>query len=146
MSDKKVVVYGASGYTGRLVAEFLREYQVPFIAAGRNRQRIDVRVSAELGSWVVVKDGERVIETFVFDAAADANDGVIDGFTTRRIDFIANQANPALNIPAEGPHPLSVEAFDVPGNRSARKRIPDQRRVWSDLGVRARICSCRRAL
>ncbi len=41
MSDKKVVVYGASGYTGRLVAEFLREYQVPFIAAGRNRQRIE---------------------------------------------------------------------------------------------------------
>ena len=41
MSDKKVVVYGASGYTGRLVCEFLREYQVPFIAAGRNQQRIE---------------------------------------------------------------------------------------------------------
>ena len=41
MSDKKVVVYGASGYTGRLVCEFLREYQVPFIAAGRSQQRIE---------------------------------------------------------------------------------------------------------
>lgn len=41
MSDKKVVVYGASGYTGRLVCEFLREFQVPFIAAGRNRGRIE---------------------------------------------------------------------------------------------------------
>lgn len=41
MSKKQVVVYGASGYTGRLVAEFLREYQVPFIAAGRNKQRIE---------------------------------------------------------------------------------------------------------
>jgi len=29
MSDKQVVVYGASGYTGRLVCEFLREYQIP---------------------------------------------------------------------------------------------------------------------
>ena len=41
MSDKKVVVYGASGYTGRLVCEFLREFQVPFIAAGRNQGRIE---------------------------------------------------------------------------------------------------------
>ena len=41
MSDKKpVVVYGASGYTGRLVCEFLRQYQVPFVAAGRNAHRI----------------------------------------------------------------------------------------------------------
>jgi hypothetical protein len=41
MSNKQVVVYGASGYTGRLVCEFLREYQVPFIAAGRSQQRIE---------------------------------------------------------------------------------------------------------
>ncbi len=36
-----VVVYGASGFTGRLVVEFLREYSVPFIAAGRNKERIE---------------------------------------------------------------------------------------------------------
>ena len=37
MSDKKpVVVYGASGYTGRLVCEYLRELHLPFIAAGRD--------------------------------------------------------------------------------------------------------------
>jgi hypothetical protein len=41
MSIKPVVVYGASGYTGRLVCEFLREYQIPFIAAGRNKARIE---------------------------------------------------------------------------------------------------------
>ena len=40
MSKKPVVVYGASGYTGRLVCEFLRQYQIPFIAAGRNKKRI----------------------------------------------------------------------------------------------------------
>jgi hypothetical protein len=39
-SSKLVVVYGASGYTGRLVCEYLREYNVPFIAAGRNAQKI----------------------------------------------------------------------------------------------------------
>jgi hypothetical protein len=41
MSKKPVVVYGASGYTGRLVAEALRNYQIPFIAAGRNKTRLE---------------------------------------------------------------------------------------------------------
>ena len=40
MTDKPVIVYGASGYTGRLVCEYLREYNVPFVAAGRDKARI----------------------------------------------------------------------------------------------------------
>ena len=41
MSSKKpVVIYGVTGYTGRLVAEYLREYRTPFIAAGRDAKRI----------------------------------------------------------------------------------------------------------
>ncbi len=39
-NDKPVVVYGASGYTGRLICEYLREFNVPFIAAGRDKARI----------------------------------------------------------------------------------------------------------
>ena len=39
-TDKPVIVYGASGYTGRLVCEYLREYNVPFVAAGRDKARI----------------------------------------------------------------------------------------------------------
>jgi short subunit dehydrogenase-like uncharacterized protein len=35
--QKPVVIYGANGFSGRLIAEFLREYNVPFIAAGRSR-------------------------------------------------------------------------------------------------------------
>ena len=35
--QRPVVVYGANGFSGRLVVEYLREYNVPFIAAGRNR-------------------------------------------------------------------------------------------------------------
>jgi short subunit dehydrogenase-like uncharacterized protein len=41
MADRPVVVYGASGFSGRLVVEFLREYGVPFVAAGRNRARLE---------------------------------------------------------------------------------------------------------
>jgi len=40
MSKRPVVVYGASGYTGRLVCEYLRELAVPFIAAGRDKGRV----------------------------------------------------------------------------------------------------------
>jgi short subunit dehydrogenase-like uncharacterized protein len=40
-SKPPVVVYGASGFSGRLVVEYLREYNVPFIAAGRSRKRLE---------------------------------------------------------------------------------------------------------
>ena len=36
---KPVVVYGVSGYTGRLICEYLREYRVPFIAAAGTARR-----------------------------------------------------------------------------------------------------------
>jgi short subunit dehydrogenase-like uncharacterized protein len=39
-AKKPVVVYGASGYTGRLVCEYLREHGIPFIAAGRNGDKL----------------------------------------------------------------------------------------------------------
>jgi hypothetical protein len=45
MADKKpVVVYGVSGYTGRLIVEYLREFNVPFIAAGRDAERVQEAV------------------------------------------------------------------------------------------------------
>ena len=36
-----VVVYGASGYTGKLIAWKLAERRIPFIAAGRSQQRLE---------------------------------------------------------------------------------------------------------
>ena len=41
MSDRPVIVYGASGYTGRLICEYLREYGVPFVAAGRSADKLE---------------------------------------------------------------------------------------------------------
>jgi short subunit dehydrogenase-like uncharacterized protein len=40
MTKKPVVIYGANGFSGRLIAEFLREYNTSFIAAGRSAARI----------------------------------------------------------------------------------------------------------
>lgn len=37
----QVVVYGASGYTGKLIAWKLAKRGIPFIAAGRNQQRLE---------------------------------------------------------------------------------------------------------
>jgi short subunit dehydrogenase-like uncharacterized protein len=48
MSDKPVVVYGASGYTGRLICEYLREYNVPFVAAGRDEDKLNASMGANV--------------------------------------------------------------------------------------------------
>ena len=60
MSSKPVVVYGASGYTGRLVCEYLREYGIPFIAAGRSADKIEAAMTSnvagiETASYEVVE-------------------------------------------------------------------------------------------
>jgi short subunit dehydrogenase-like uncharacterized protein len=78
VTDKRpVVLYGASGFSGRLVAEFLREYKVPFIAAGRDRARIEdvlahvpgistadyevAQVAHEVDALAELFDGARVV-------------------------------------------------------------------------------------
>lgn len=48
MSGKPVVVYGASGYTGRLVCEYLRHYHVPFVAAGRSEDKLKASMDANV--------------------------------------------------------------------------------------------------
>lgn len=38
--DRPVIVYGAAGYTGRLVCEYLREFNVPFVASGADEGQL----------------------------------------------------------------------------------------------------------
>jgi short subunit dehydrogenase-like uncharacterized protein len=40
MSKRSVLIYGANGFSGRLIAEYLREYNTPFVAVGRSASRI----------------------------------------------------------------------------------------------------------
>ena len=47
-TKKPVIVYGASGYTGRLVCEYLREYNIPFIAAGRSADKLNAAMQANV--------------------------------------------------------------------------------------------------
>jgi hypothetical protein len=39
--ERKVIVYGGSGYTGKLVAESLARRRIPFYFAGRDRAKLD---------------------------------------------------------------------------------------------------------
>jgi hypothetical protein len=55
-TDKRVVVYGASGYTGRLICEYLREYNIPFLAAGRDYGRLKSVLDAVPGIETVEHD------------------------------------------------------------------------------------------
>lgn len=76
MTNKHVVVYGASGYTGRLVCEYLREYNVPFVAAGRSAKRVqssmDTNVAGiETADYEVVEVEHDVASlTRVFEGAS----------------------------------------------------------------------------
>jgi len=45
-TDYQVVVYGASGYTGKLIAWHLAEAKIPFIAAGRNLKKLKEQMAA----------------------------------------------------------------------------------------------------
>jgi hypothetical protein len=55
-TDKPVVVYGASGYTGQLICEYLREFNIPFVAAGRDKTRISEALDRVPGIATVPHD------------------------------------------------------------------------------------------
>ena len=70
MSAKPVVVYGASGYTGRLICEYLREYGVPFIAAGRNEDRLNDSMTSHVPG-IETADFEVTVVEHTFEALTE---------------------------------------------------------------------------
>jgi len=84
-SKRPVVIYGASGFSGRLVAEFLREYNLPFIAAGRSRTKIQDVMSHVPG-----------IETADYEIAevGSAVDDLVKVFTGARV--VCNTVGPFI--------------------------------------------------
>jgi hypothetical protein len=70
MTSKPVVVYGASGYTGRLVCEFLRQYNVPFTAAGRNADTLNESMNSHVPG-IETADYEVVAVEHTVDALTD---------------------------------------------------------------------------
>ena len=64
---REVLIYGASGYTGKLVAEYLATRNIPFYMAGRTRSRLETaldvvkqRVGGHVDAQIVTaKNGKR---------------------------------------------------------------------------------------
>ncbi|MFF1822412.1 DUF5938 domain-containing protein [Kribbella sp. NPDC058245] len=67
MTGKPVVVYGASGYTGRLVCEYLRQYHVPFVAAGRSEDKLKSSMASNVAG---IETADYEIATVDHDVSA----------------------------------------------------------------------------
>ena len=62
-NTRKVIIYGANGYTGKLVAESLAQRQIPFYFAGRNKDKLEKAlaiVKERLGAHAWKLDAEVV--------------------------------------------------------------------------------------
>ena len=88
-STAKVLVYGASGYTGKLVAESLADRNIPFVFAGRNRERLE--------------EGLKVVEERM-GRPVDAKIGIASNTVEellpllQDIDVVINVAGPFMQI------------------------------------------------
>lgn len=61
-TQRPVIVYGASGYTGRLICEYLREYNLPFIAAGRSEEKLTDSMNSNVAGIETADYEIRVVE------------------------------------------------------------------------------------
>lgn len=86
----RVLVYGASGYTGRLVCEYLREFGIPFIAAGRSKETLHTAMQAVPG-----------IETAVYDVVETPH--TVEALTalTAEVDVVCNMVGPFSRLGPE---------------------------------------------
>ncbi len=130
-SEFPVVIYGASGYTGRLVAEYLREYNVPFIAAGRDKGRIEEAMAKVPG----IETAKYTVATADMDVAALSKlfDGakVVCNVTGPFVDYGDIVAEAALNA---GAHYI-----DTTGEQPWVKRCAE---YWGDkFGEAGLLCA-----
>jgi len=117
-TDYPVVIYGASGYTGRLVAEHLRDLGVPFVAAGRNRQRIEEALKLVPG-----------IENARYEIAEVEHsvEGLTELLTGRKV--ICNTVGPFMRYNkevAEACLNAGVHYLDTAGEQSPLLRLDEQ--------------------
>ncbi|HEX9208253.1 MAG TPA: DUF5938 domain-containing protein [Steroidobacteraceae bacterium] len=90
--ERKVIVYGGSGYTGKLVAESLAQRRIPFYFAGRNREKLEQAlgiVRQRLGPDAWKLDAEIV-------AAAGSTEALLPHF--RKCSVVINVAGPFMQI------------------------------------------------
>ena len=93
MTDKyPVAIYGANGYTGKLVAESLAQRRIPFLFAGRNKEKLEKAlgiVRERLGD-----------DAWKLDAKIVAVDNSVETLLPvfRQCDVVINVAGPFMQI------------------------------------------------
>ena len=134
MSDRRpVVVYGASGFSARLIIEFLREYNVPFVAAGRDREKIEDVLAHVPG--IGTADYEIVEVAHEVDALAS----LLDGATV-----VCNTVGPCIyygSTVAEAALKAGCHYIDTGGETPWVRLAHEQ---WGAKFARGRACCSRR--
>ncbi|MCK4509807.1 MAG: saccharopine dehydrogenase NADP-binding domain-containing protein [Desulfuromonadales bacterium] len=87
--ERKVIIYGGSGYSGKLVAEALAKRQIPFYFAGRHRERLETaleivkqRCSGPVDAEIVTADNQAEMLLPLFE----------------KVDVVINVVGPFMQI------------------------------------------------
>jgi len=147
-SSKPVVVYGASGYTGRLVAEFLREYNLPFIAAGRDRARVQAVMERVPGidtaDYEVVEVEHSVEALSELFSSARVVCNMVGPFVTYGTEVIQAALNSGCHyLDTTGEQPWVKEVDERFGDLFAEKglvALPSTANQYTTGDIAANIC------
>ncbi|MGF6318052.1 saccharopine dehydrogenase family protein [Pseudomonas frederiksbergensis] len=86
---RKVLIYGASGYTGKLVAESLAQRNIPFYMAGRSMQRLETALGVVKARHQEDVDAELIVVEHTPEALAKA---------FAKVDVVINVAGPFMQL------------------------------------------------
>src|SRR6478735_9333764 len=145
MSVKPVIVYGASGYTGRLICEYLREYNVPFVAAGRDKDKLNASMASNVAGIetadyeVVTTEGDVESLTELFKGASVVCN-TVGPFSQR--GPVPGALPGAEHLPAVGPRGRALPAVH-PRAARARARPPLGRDVAPGVVPQGPACGQR---
>lgn len=89
MNNRKVLIYGASGYTGKLVAEALAERNLAFYMVGRNRSRLEAALKV-----VEERHGKPVDAEIA--TASNRSEELMPLF--EKVDIVINVAGPFMQL------------------------------------------------
>ena len=87
--ERKVLIYGGSGYTGKLIAECLAQRGIPFYFAGRTRARLEAALEVVRQRHGGPVDAEIVV-------ASNTVDELVPLFS--KVDVVINVAGPFMQV------------------------------------------------
>jgi len=89
MSERKVLVYGANGYTGKLICESLAQRNIPFYMAGRNLEKLEAAKN-------VIEERHGAIIDSEFVVASNTQEELSPIFA--KVDIVINVSGPFMQI------------------------------------------------